>query len=836
MRGGAHMPTSEPAHPAIATDPAARLALSTVAADSPTLRALSVPYLTLGHDGPIRNANPPAQSLAAGIESGAPLGGVLSVPLETLFAAAEAELPRPPPALLRTATRPSLVLAQPVRVADGLLVLIISLDAVQQAEERKFEMTPYGVVRLRLDGVVDFANSAARRLWNEAELVGRDFVDLLPEAFHDEFRAKLNDVLDTKMSRSVKLTSGATVLVGERMVHSEPRLTLLPEFLLDSTLRGVLVVIREGILDALRVALREAALETAKAEPTPCSDGGPAATCRDRTSRMLDVLREAVPHGLAIVSEVSGSGDWVLPILLHPDPPQRWPRMWWRMSEAERKLLDSGVPYREELSNWLAHNPDRKDEPLLKLLQEVRPKGKPLESFAVVPIRPLGRTEAVLTLASTQPGHFRLADDGDAAEDAQDELPRDPLAVLARLGLDTLLVAMLRRARREEEAARRNLVASIESAGTVPEATFVLLRELVGYFGWDHAAVFTTHHTDAGETFRLFAQFPETEDGAPHPIAIPPDYTQPLYDPGPGAPLDEAHALASGMLGAAVRSARHGGSGVLVAPDATKLDTAGRRPHWFRSISDEQRSALTIAITINGRTRWVLDTVSRHANAFIEEDGDRVAPLVKRLAARVSALRDRKLNDRLTRLIDEAVLITDDSGVILRANPRACELLGLPPDDDGANRRLPDFVRGPDGAKLPGADQEYAKLLIGPVGGIGVETRIRRLEDTTETPDIIWLLRGADRETYNADTRYIAETVQEVARQVRAPLLLAATLVKQLGRGALQDAVAPVAKQVREEIAKADITFERLAEARGARRQPKREERVVPLAALLGEL
>jgi hypothetical protein len=86
------------------------------------------------------------------------------------------------------------------------------------------------------------------------------------------------------------------------------------------------------------------------------------------------------------------------------------------------------------------------------------------------------------------------------------------------------------------------------------------------------------------------------------------------------------------------------------------------------------------------------------------------------------------------------------------------------------------------------------------------------------------------------ETIYIAETVQEVARQVRAPLLLAATLAKQLGLGSLHDAVAPLAKQVREGIAKADITFERLAEASGASRDPKREDRLVPLKALLKEL
>lgn len=843
------MSTSTTVDPSIAADAARTFA----SAGHSALRALPLPYLLLGRDGRIGDADLSPYNLATAIKPGASLDTALSIPLETLIDAARSDRPKPLPALLYTATTPTLVLAQPVRLADGLLVLIVSLAALQTAEEQKFEQTPYGVVRLGLDGLVDFANAAALRLWNKTELVGQRFVDLLPKDFRDEFLIKLGEVLDTQTSRSIRLTKGAAVLVGTHKVHSEPRLTLLPEFLEGSTLRGVQIVIREGIINALRVALRETALETAKGGSAAKSDGPRGTTWRDRTRRMLDLLREVLPHDLAIVSEVSDSAEWIRPTLMHPEPPNHWPRMWWRMSREELAQFDAG-PYREELPKWMEANPDRHDEPLLKLLREVRPGGKTLESFAIVPIRPNGRTEAVLTLASTQPKRFEVSSKAGPAGcdyDDEEELPRDPLAVLDRLGLDTLLLMMLRRARREAQAEQRTLVANIEAAETVPDAVLALLRELVRHFGWDHAAAFITHHPEGTETMpsrkadpyagaeelQLFAQFPETENGAPHPLAIPKDYTQPLYDPGPGEEFNEARALESGMLGAAVRSARHGGSGVLVASDVTKLDAAGRPPHWFRSVGAKPRSALTIAITINGRTRWVLDTVSRQPNAFIEEDGDHIAPLVKGLAARISQLREYKLNERLIDLIDKAVLITDDAGVILRANPRARELLGLPPlYYDKREHRLIEFVHGPNDAELPGAHQTEAKLSIGPKGGRGVETHVRRLEDMTRTSDIIWLLSGADRQVYNVDTRYIAETVQEVARQVRAPLLLAATLAKQLGHGSLEEAVAPLAKQVREGIAKADITFERLAEARGAWRDPKREERIVPLRALLDEL
>jgi PAS domain-containing protein len=820
------------------------------------LQSLPLSTLLVGQDGRIRKAR---SFPLAHIEPGMPLEKVLSVSYPTLAAAAQSDIPPSLPAILSTTAGPVHVLAQSLPLADGILVIITNLSAVQEAEEWRFQNTPYGVVRLGIDGVVVFANDAARRLWNDAGLVGESFADLLPKAFRPEFVSKFKEVLASRTARAIRLTSGAEVMVGDHTVHSEPRLTLLPEFLTKDALRGVQVVIREGILNALRVALREAAIGTTRTGSASEPINKPSANWRDRTRRMLDLLRDVLPHNLAIISEVSESGEWIRPILMHPEPEDSWPRMWWRTSKKEQDQL-SAEPFREELSEWIRRNPDRKDEPLLKLLQAVKPDGNALESFAVVPIRPQGRAEAVLTLASTQPKRFLPPPGIDPAElaAAQDdeELPRDPLAVLSRLGLDALIVAMLQRAKVEERIEEKSLVESIAKAETVPRAASILLRELVSRFGWDHAAVFIAHRPDAleadgskghdhkadpGEVLRPFVQYPELENGIPHPLAIRPDYVQPLYDPELGEDFDEKRALASGMLGAAIRSARHGGTGILVASDVTERDDKGRPPHWFRSISDKQHSALTIALTINGRTRWVLDTVSRQPNAFIEEDGARVAPLVKSLAQRISELRQNKLNERLVDLMDKAVVITDETGLILQTNSRARELLGLPhmSESEGLQAcktddcNLSTFVHG---CGLPGMHESEKTLCMGPRQGTGVETHVHRYEDVTRTSDIIWVLSGADRETYNVDTKYIADTVQEVARQARAPLLLAATLAKQLGRGQLQDLIAPMAQRVSEGIAKADITFERLAEARGALRAPKREDRIVRLDALLNDI
>ena len=152
-------------------------------------------------------------------------------------------------------------------------------------------------------------------------------------------------MIATEGSRSIEFTTGVYLEVGGRQLHSEPRLIMLPEFATGSTLRSVLVVIRERALDAIRVGLREAALAIAATEPSPEPGSVAPSAWQHRARGVLDLLREVLPHDLAIIQEVSSHGDWVRPILMHPEPQQRWPRMWWRVAESERGLLDAPAPF-----------------------------------------------------------------------------------------------------------------------------------------------------------------------------------------------------------------------------------------------------------------------------------------------------------------------------------------------------------------------------------------------------------------------------------------------------------------------------------------------------------
>src|SRR4051794_31091606 len=155
------------------------------------LQSLPLSTLLVGQDGRIRKARSLPQ---AHIEAGLPLEAVLSLSYTALATAAQSDMPPSLPAILSTTAGPMHVLAQPLPLTDGILVIITNLSAVQEAEEWRFQNTPYGVVRLGIDGMVVFANAAARRLWS-GDLVGDSFADLLPKAFRPEFVGKFKEVL-----------------------------------------------------------------------------------------------------------------------------------------------------------------------------------------------------------------------------------------------------------------------------------------------------------------------------------------------------------------------------------------------------------------------------------------------------------------------------------------------------------------------------------------------------------------------------------------------------------------------------------------------------------------
>ena len=786
-----------------------------------TLRNLldsPLPCIAIGPDGQVSEVNAAAAHLAPVATWDQAAAGIAGMPLGELLGAADAGAGAMLPIAGTHHGVAASAFVQPLRLADGGALLILSaLAAFEVAEQKRFEETPYGVVRLDLQGVIRFANASAQALWSDrSAFVGEMFVDFFSIPAAGLIRARLQEMLATETACTVRIPDGFQITDGERVFRSQPELTLVPYFAPGGRMSGVVVHIHERIVEALRLALRDAADGLSAGEEE-------AADWRDRMRAVLDLLQSVVPHDRAVFSLLSDDRLSARPLLVHPPANPPWPPAWAPVPGIERERMAQG-PFTAELPTLLQRDPELGDNQLVALHAADQ-----MVSHAVLPV-PHGRPKALLTLASKCPEYFK--DDDGGSEWPDNVWPQSPFRTLMSLGLDSLLISMLRRVERQEEASLRAMAQRIGCARTVPEATHALLEALVEQFQWDHAAVFAVEPGADGGQFRLFAQFPEKQGkGRAHPLALPVGYTQPLYAPPAGTPLDLTLARKSGMMGAAVRART-----TLVATDTRCRDERGDAPHFFRSPAQEHGSALTVPIELDGRTRWVLDTVSRYQNAFHVEDGARVGPLVRRLARQVAIRRSAWLNEMLIERIEQGVVVTDAIGHLLRANARAREMLGLPQSGGlPEGRRLSDHAADAHTHSFLAGTAPAGSVRLGPIGGLGSEVRVRRCQDTTETRDLVWLLDGSDEQDWTYDRTYIEATVQEVARQVRGPLLLASSLAGRIARTA-SDAASPALERVRAEIGKADITFERLAESIGARRDPRRHNEYVDVAALLQEI
>lgn len=788
-----------------------------------------LPCVAVSPNGLLLESNAAAKYLLPLATVGQSICTVLRIDLANLIAAADKDYGAITALVDDGCGATTPLLAQPLRLEDGgVLLLLSALATFQAAEEARFEKTPYSIVRLDDQGVIRFANAEARtQLSNQAELVGREFASLFPEGVADDIRKRQLEVIATEFARTVRVTEGSEITIGGRSFHSERHLTLVPFLAPGGRVMGVVVHIQKQIMDALRFALQATVGDGA--EDTQI------ATWPDRMRAVLDLLQLVVPHDRAVLSLVSEddrelpeeSRRWVRPILVHPpaDPP--YPRAWAPVPAAERRKMVQG-PFALELPELLQSDPVLRADPLV-----ARHAADGMISHAILPV-PRGQPEVMLTLASRQMSFFEGNGAGTQTvwSDVEYASTQPPFRLLLSLGLEPLLVTVLRQVKREEERALRVMADRVNNARTIPEAAHGLLAAVVKHYELDQAAIFVVEPSAEGGQFRLFAQHPtEQADGTPHPLRLSDGYTQPLYSPPAGAPFDPARAKASGMLGAAVRAGTP-----VIAADISARDEQGNSQNFFLSVVKEQRSALIVPITLDNQTRWMLETVSRYKNAFHKDDGKQFGLLLRRLAREVARRRNALLNEMLIERIEQGVVITDAVGTLMRANARARDILGLPKAGDLPDgRRLSDHAADAETREWLAGTAVVGKVRLGPFGGLGSDVRVRRYQDQTETRDAVWMLDGADELDWIYDRTYIEATVQEVARQVRGPLLLASSLAGRLAR-TLQNEAAPVIEQVHAEIGRADITFERLAEAIGARRDPRRHDDQVDITALLVEI
>jgi PAS domain-containing protein len=667
--------------------------------------------------------------------------------------------------------------------ADGsTLVLVLDGAPFRRAEARRFDATPYPVLRLRPDGRVGFANCAATGAFNTpcpTDLVGALFSSLFSPAATPAIHAALSTALEGRVSEPVDAAARSDNH-GHRSLF---RLMMIPDLAPDDRSLGALAIVRCIAIERARDTIKKIALD---------------ATGSDWRARLRLILKEVssvVPFDHATFGIYADDARLFRPLLMEPCGIVSLPTRWMELPAFVRGWLDGGKTWISDLRAFAQEHPTLLDNEVVEIYQ-----ARHLLSSVTLPVvGPAGPTSA-LSLCS-------------AAVDTYGE--RDLLR-LRDLDLESVLLRIEADIRAERDTLSQELKARLTSASSLRAAGQDLIDRLATYFEWDQMSLFRVNRH--AQQFELVYQKARQSD-----FTLPEPYVQ---------PIDQ------GMLAATLR-ARH----VLIVDDT---ETPHQDRHGYKPVNPRFRSAMTAPLRLNGRTRWILNAESSVTHTFRGPDRDALVNVLRVLEEGLDQRFLTEMKSRLLHETQQGVFVVGLEGAILEMNEVGARLLGKrdPLAERGdATQIVQQYGADPlSQAVLAGLEPAAGQRiqLRGDDGKTRAVLATRRELDAAFDA-ALWFFTDLEAGEWNRELHFLRETVSDVAQQTRGPLAIAATLTLRaqavLKRanargGPLADLPATIERlcdRVGTEVGKADITFERLAERLSILKEPRRTREAVDL-------
>jgi PAS domain-containing protein len=380
--------------------------------------------------------------------------------------------------------------------------------------------------------------------------------------------------------------------------------------------------------------------------------------------------------------------------------------------------------------------------------------------------------------------------------------------LLENIGLPEVL-RLVRAAYEAEAAAFRLEIRDLFAQRAAPdEIAHAAVQRICQRFRWDYAAVFRVAHARA--RFELVEQHNASEKR----LLIERNYTQ---------------SLDVGVLGR-----------VLKAEQPMRVEnTRGRHRHGYKQIAQDAHSCLCYPIMVDGYVEWIIDCESSEVGAFQYPDEEELGKLIREAQRSIALWFEARMNRALLENIEQGVIVVDMANRITRLNTLAGQLLGAPLEEVRGGQVKSPMQRSMAESPLRNellcrfaADEEAKAVLTSghvaakPLNMCGADGLVRHVvASSRDVEDAfnrrIWRLTDPKVWDWVTALEYMRTTVQGVAQQTRGPLLLANALVSR-ARGLVGDNpdLRSLLTKARANLAKTDITYERLVVGLDAERNP----------------
>jgi putative methionine-R-sulfoxide reductase with GAF domain len=364
--------------------------------------------------------------------------------------------------------------------------------------------------------------------------------------------------------------------------------------------------------------------------------------------------------------------------------------------------------------------------------------------------------------------------------------------VLNAIGL-TQVLEFVRRGfeQRSEIFARRTDDLFQSYAADPPQLARAFVNEFAKEFSWDYVGIFRVARVEG--YFRVLAQHDNTGQ-----LTIDESYLQPLD---------------RGVLGTVLRE----GHPIRIAD----VDKEGRHFDYIKL--GAHKSCLCFPVFIGDAIEWIIDCESTQQAAFAQPDEDALRVLINNLQTTLRLWFEMQLSDALLEQIRQGAVITGASRRIERMNAKARQLFGVH-DNPIEGLRLDAFGADDYSRDIFNRGHPVDNLHLKITGTDKVERGMLASSIVLGENRWIWVFTDTAEREWIAGLRYARATVEQVAAQARGPLMLAHSLIKRLSAtiGAPEMQGEPgrqLFARILQTLSKADLTYERLAQALALRQQ-----------------
>jgi PAS domain-containing protein len=686
--------------------------------------------------------------------------------------------------------------------ADPCKLLVVSDGAAfRRAEAKRFDCTPCPILRVTRDARITFGNADASCDFAGpgVDLIGRPFTELFEPGDRDNIAAKVRKSIDERISYSLNTSTCDSEHKCARSVH----LVITPDFGLDMEPLGALVVVQAAV-ETIRNMIRKIALEPIEPVGKEPQDAAQHAAqqlpaWQVQFERIVEQIGKLIDFDHVNFGTYDESVTLFRAEALYPADSPAWPARWLSLPPVAREFTEREQTWLDDVDQFVEQDPEFAKSEVVQVYREFG-----IKSCVSLIVRRGNLPTSALTLCSRKLRKYGEAD--------------------FKLLQDLELSPILLRYEEEIEAGRRDFCERIRDmlSGDTPirKAAKKVVNEIATHFSLDYAGLFRVSRDK--DVFEVFHQKALNDD-----LKLPDNYVQAI-DKG---------MLASTLDGKCVRINNDIGN-PKVPQFGYFVGERARRP----------RSAMTAPVYLNDRVRWILDVECEKTHAFHGPDQEALLQVIESVEQSLSRRMLLELKASLMQKSDRGVVIVGMDGTIFSMNDAAISMLGLTRAltlED--NRKLCDFA----------ADEKFRDLLsgIGKLSNRRIELKpesgdankvvmatCKALDSTFDTA--VWFLTDVEEVKWSRDVRFLQEVVSDVAQQTRAPLTLASVLMRELTllvhpnekNASGSNDIEARTDEIIAEIGKADMTFERLAEAVKIHDEPMRFKEPVDLRHCVADI